>query len=91
MQISVLPIAFSSNFMEIFCFNLFLKAYWEFFCENFVILDLFFRICHHAFLFNFLADFSFCYIFLPTHVVFFFGQITYFWLVFHIFLLVFAK
>jgi len=71
LQISVLPIAFSSNFMAIFCFNLFLKAYWECFGENFVILNLFFRICHHAFLFNFLADFSFCYIFLPTHVVFF--------------------
>ena len=29
---------------------------------------VFFRICYHAFLFNLLADFSFCCIVLPTHV-----------------------
>jgi len=91
LQISVLPIAFSSNFMAIFCFNLFLKAYWECFGENFVILDLFFRICHHAFLFNFLADFSFCYIFLPTHVVIFFQSNYLFLACFSYFLACFCK
>jgi len=55
--------------MAIFCFNLLLKAYWACFCEILVILGLFFRICHHPFLFNLLADISFCCIFLPMHVV----------------------
>jgi len=54
--------------MAFFILNLLLKAYWACFCENLVILGLFFRIGHHAFLFNFLADFLFCCIFLPTHV-----------------------
>jgi len=52
-----------------FCsFNLLLKAFWVCFCEILLILGLFFQICHLAFLFNFLADFWFSWIFLPTHV-----------------------
>ena len=44
-----------------FCrFNLLLKAYWACFCENLLILGLSFRICHPDFMFDFLADFSFC-------------------------------
>ena len=50
------------------CFNVLLKAYWVCFCENLLILVLFFRICLHAFLFNFLVNFLFCWIFLPTAV-----------------------
>ena len=48
------------------CFNLLLKAYWACFYENLLILGLFFRICLPAFSFNFVADFSFCWIFMPT-------------------------
>jgi len=68
LQISVFLIPFFSNFMAILCFNLLQKAYWACFCENLVTLGLFFRICHPDFLFNLIADFSFCCIFLPTHV-----------------------
>jgi len=50
------------------CFNLLRKAYWACFHENLLILGLFFQICLPAFLFNFLADFSFCWIFPPTRV-----------------------
>jgi len=50
------------------CFNVLLKAYWVCFYENLLILGLFFRIYLLDFLFNFLADFSFCWIFMPTHV-----------------------
>jgi len=50
------------------CFNLLLKADWACFCENLFILGLLFRICLLAFLFNFLADLSFCGIFVPTYV-----------------------
>jgi len=58
---------FISQIIWHFCrFNLLLKAYWACFCENLLILGLFFRICHPDFMFDFLADFSFCWIFLPT-------------------------
>jgi len=53
---------------DICCFNILLKAYWACFYKKIFILDLFLRICHLAFIFNFLAGFSFCWIFLPTHV-----------------------
>jgi len=43
LQIYVFLIAFSLNFMAILCFNLLQKAYWACFCENLVILGLFFR------------------------------------------------
>jgi len=56
------------------CLNLLLKAYWACFCEDLIILDLFFRICHPDSLFDFLANFLFRWIFLPTH----------FWLVFRL-------
>jgi len=50
------------------CFNLLLKAYWACFYKILVIFGLFFRICLPAFSFNFVADFSFCWIFMPTPV-----------------------
>jgi len=49
------------------CLNLLLKPYWACFCEDLLILGLFFRICHPDSVFDFLANFSFCWIFLPTH------------------------
>ena len=64
----------------VFCRLLFIQIYGTFalsiycwrhfgcFCEILLILGLFFQICHLAFLFNFLADFWFSWIFLPTHV-----------------------
>jgi len=50
-----------------YCLNLLLKACWACFCEDLLILGLCFRICHPDSLFDFLANFSFCWIFLPTH------------------------
>jgi len=50
------------------CFNVLLKAYWMCFYENLLILGLIFRIYLPDILFNFLVDFSFCWIFMPTHV-----------------------
>jgi len=38
------------------------------FLWNFFHFGLVFQICLSTFLFDFLADFSFCWIFLPTHV-----------------------
>jgi len=55
------------------CFKLLLKAYWACFYENLLILGLFIWICLPALLFNFIADFSFCLISMPTHVGWFFG------------------
>ena len=77
--------------MVIFCFNLLQKAHWACFCENLVILGLFFRICYHVFLFNYFLIFRFVTFSSQRLLGLFFSQITYFWLVFHIFLLVFAK
>jgi len=65
LQISVLRIAFLSNFMALVLFEF--TAYWACFCKDLLILGLFFRICHPDSLFDFLANFSFCWIFLPTH------------------------
>ena len=74
------------------CLNLLLKAYWACFCEDLLILGLFFRICHPDSLFDFLANFSICWIFLPTHFGLVFRlNFTYFWLVFQIYLLVLGK
>ena len=68
LQISALRIVFFFKFLwHFYCCNLLRKAYWACFCENMFILGLFFRICNHDFLFDFLADFSFGWIFLPTH------------------------
>jgi len=70
LQISVLWIAFFKFYVlwYLCCFNLPLKAYWACFCEHLLILGLVFEICLLACLFNFLADFSFCWIVVPTHV-----------------------
>ena len=43
-----------------YCLNLLLKAYWACFCEDLLILGLFFQICHPDSLFDFLANFAFC-------------------------------
>ena len=60
LHISVLRIAFFQMLWHFCCFKfILLKAYWACFCENLLILGLFFRICHHDFLFDFLADFCF--------------------------------
>jgi len=67
LQISVLQIAFFQILWHFCCLNLLLKAYWACFCEDLLILGLFFRICHPDSLFDFLANFSFCWIFLPKH------------------------
>ena len=48
------------------CFSLLLKAICAFFCENILILGLFFRMCLPIFLFGFPANFLFCWIFLPN-------------------------
>ena len=72
---------FQTSFFQVlwyFCsFNLLLQAYWACFCENFLILGLFFQICLPAFLFNFHANFLFHWFFLPTHVglVFWFNYV----------------
>jgi len=84
-------IAFSSNFMAILCFNFLQKAYCACFCENLVILDLFFRIATLLFYLNYLLIFLFVAFSCQRMLGLFFGQITCFWFVFHIFLLVFAK
>jgi len=68
LQMSVLRIAFFQILWHFCCFNLLLKAYWACFYKNLLILGLFFRICLTAFSFKFLADFSFCWIFMPTYV-----------------------
>ena len=73
LQISVLGIAFFQILWHFCCLNLLLKVYCACLCENMLILGLFFRICHPDFLFHFLANFSFCWIFLPTHFGLFFG------------------
>ena len=73
------------------CFNLLLKADWACFCENLFILGLLFRICLLAFLFNFLADLSFCGIFVPTYVELVFRLNCLFLAWFANYLLVFAK
>jgi len=62
--------------MAIFCFNLLLKAYWACFCENLVILGLFFRICHHAFYLIYLLIFRFVAFSCQRMLDLFFGQIT---------------
>ena len=68
LQISVLRIAFFQIWRHFCCFNALLKTYLACFYENLLNLGLFFRICLPAFLFNFVANFSFCWAFLPTHV-----------------------
>jgi len=69
LQISVLRIAFFSNFMAHLLFQFTAKGVLDVFLWKFAYfeLSLFFRICFPAFYFNFLADFSFFWIFLPTH------------------------
>ena len=64
---------FFFKFYGIFLIQFAPKNMWVCFCENLVILSVFFRICHHPFLNNLLSDFSFCCIFLPTHVGLVFG------------------
>jgi len=59
---------FFLNICGTFAVSIFCKKYWVWFYENLLILGLFFRIYLSDFLFNFLADFSFCGIFMPTHV-----------------------
>ena len=68
LQISVLQITFFQFVWHFCCFNLLLKAYWVCFCENLLIFGLLFQFFHPAFLFNFLADFLFGWIFLRAHV-----------------------
>ena len=68
LQISVLRMAFHQILWHFCCFSLLLQAHWSCFYENLLILGLFFQTCLFAFLFNVVADFSFCWIFLPTHV-----------------------
>ena len=82
---------FFFKFYGNFLFQFAPKGMWVCFCKNLVILSVFFRICHHPFLNNLLADFLFCCISCQCMLGLFLGQITYFWLVFHISLLVFAK
>jgi len=77
--------------VAIFCFNLLLKAYWARFCENLVILGLFFGFATVLFYLICLLIFRFVAFSCQRMLGLFFGQIAYFWLVFHIFLLVFAK
>jgi len=60
LQISALWIAFFQILWHFFCFNVLLKAIWEFFGENMLILGLFFWMCPPVFLFNFPANFLFC-------------------------------
>jgi len=52
-------------FWHFCCFNLLLKVILTCFCENLLILGLFFRMRLPAFLCNFPPDFLFCWIFLP--------------------------
>jgi len=78
--------------MAIFCVNLLLKAYWACFCEILVSLGLFFfRFATMLFYLIYLLIFRFVAFSCQRMLGLFFRQITYFWLVFHIFLLVFAK
>ena len=71
-QISLLRIAFFQILWHFCCFHVLLKAHWACFYENLLILGLFFRIFLPALLSNFLADISFCWIFLTTHAGFVF-------------------
>jgi len=66
--ISVLRTASFQVLWHFSSFNLLLKAYCACYYENLLILGLFFRICFPTFLFPFVADFSFCWIFLPRQV-----------------------
>jgi len=67
LQISVLRIAFFSNFMALLLFEFTAKSILGVFLWSLLILGLFFWIFHPDSLFDFLANFSFCWIFLPTH------------------------
>jgi len=86
----VFLIAFSLNYVAIFCFNLLLKAYWACFCKSLVILGLFFGFATVLFYLICLLIFRFVVFSCQRMLGLFFGQITFFGLV-HIFLLVFAK
>jgi len=77
--------------MALLLFQLLLTAYWACFYENLLILGLFSSDLPPYCLFDFLADFSFCWIVLPKHVGLVLRFNSRFWLVFQIYLFVFAK
>jgi len=58
---------FFSNFLALLLFQCTAKGILGVFLSKSAHFGLVFRICHPDFLFGFLADFSFCWIFLPTH------------------------
>jgi len=58
---------FFSNFMAILLFESTAKSILGVFLRRFAHFGLVFRICHPDSLFDFPANFSFCWIFLPTH------------------------
>jgi len=72
------------------CYNLLLKAYCACFYTNLLILSSFFRICLPAFYLIFLLFFRFVDFSCQRMSGLFFSEITDFWLVFQIYLLVFA-
>jgi len=74
LQISVLRIAFFSNFVALLLFQFTAKGILGVFLWKLLIFSLIFRVCLPAFLFNFVADFSLCWIFLPTHVELVYGR-----------------